>query len=717
LKNSSKESNTNKLSDSTSLIGLEESIGFRPAKVSQKVVLPNNVVRPIDQSLSNTLYESLLKEIDGRKPAVRCDDFNRFGSSLVVKGKSGINFKPYNTRNVAEESIVQAPLDLVAARRYIVAFTVLTHLGIDNSSKVKNYKIFDFDSRGEVEYFFGANNIVFNNFHNVNANNKATIKRVLNCSYQRHGASFKNFCCNCSGVSGRLCSHFADFKPDFVVMSHPETYITDSTFVNILSSGVPIIYVGHLFSELTDNGEYGQGRWREAIWKRCAGKILFNVLGKKAYFHKEYFNYMRYTHNYSGKYFGITKAIDLDYGSFNHVGLILDPLRSVETDPAYFLDFKNAMSLEELMAFKYDNGWAKEQVVIMDKEATLTDVANVIAKDGGVAFIPSKDDKNVEHPTLLKNIRGTIHFCEFTNKDLSVMGYILGLKNKRYSQSFFSEYFGLHKFSDEEHMFKVSLEKYNSLVSELLISEIDEDALYFHVAQCLKSHFKFTSDPVLPVLLIKSVVIDVTRITAAIKGLQSSSAFKMYRDVYTAKNFNSIGSKIRDVLFDGNKTIDPQKYMDSDKLFGITLNSKIYMPDFDVIALPPRLAEQQSKWMAINNKDCATIVTLIALILNLDLEEEDEIYQDDYNAVLEYLVNSVETDDAEMAAMIRLIANGSQPTKTALQEVLSGIAGNYNWVEIVGDKLDHGGSEGPTIIFSRGHVEFATGPLIIGESL
>jgi hypothetical protein len=717
LKNSLKENKDLSKSSSGNLIKLEESIGFRSSNVSEKVPMPKNLVRPIPQELADSVFKSLIESTKGSKPAVRCDDFNRFGSSLVIKGRSGINYKPYNTRNVAEDMLVQAPLDLVAARRYIVAFTVLTHLGLDNTSKVKGYRIFDFDSRGEVEYFFGANNIVFNNFHNVNANNKSTISRVLNCSYQKHGADFVNYNCDCSGVTNCICEHFQKFKPDFIVMAHPDSYISNSTFTNILASGIPIIYVGHLFSELTDNGEYGQGRWREATWKRCAGKILFNVLGKKAYYHEEYFNYMRYTHNYSGKYFGITKAIDFDYGSFSHVGLIMDPLRSTETDPAFFIDFKNSMSLEELMEFKYENGWAKEQVVIMDKEATLTDVANVISKDGGIAFIPSKDDKQAEHPTLLKNIRGTIHFCEFTNKDLSIMRYILGLDKTRYAQSFFSEYFGLHKFSDEEHMFKVSLEKYNSLVSELLISEIDEDSLYFHVAQCLKSHFKFSSDPVLPVLLIKSVVIDVTRITAAIKGLQSSSAFKMYRDVYTAKNFNSIGSKIRDTLFNGNKAINPQELMDSEKLFGMSINSKIYVPDFDIISLPPRLAEQQAKWMAINNVDCATIVTLIALILNLDLQDEDEIYQEDYRAVLDYLLASVESDDPEMAAMIRLIASGSQPTRNALNQVLSGIVGDYNWVEIVGDTLKNGGSEGPTIIFSRGHVEYCSGPLVVGESL
>jgi hypothetical protein len=702
------------INDST--INIQKATGFISAE--------NEIIKAQSQAMPTGIQKDQIDEFQRLVAAASTDNrglsqgvFDKYHTPLFVKNQAGVDYRPYPLENNKE--FATAPLDLVAARKYILAYTILNHLGLEHSRDVKGLSIYDMDSRGDVEYYFGAQNYVYNNFRRITACNRPTVEKVL-----RNAAHHNNIgrACACGGDPKTVCSHFEqlvnEHKIDLLVCSHCDSFITSSMIIWVLSKGIPIIYIGHTFSEMVSGGEFGMGRWREATWKRVNGKILFNVIGRRTYYTPEFFNYMRYTFNYGGEFYGITKTLEFHYGSFEHMGLIIDPFKRQGTSVEN-IDLPIYMNFDDLISFKYDNCFCNEQVCIMDKNTTLSDMTKVIAQDGSVAFVEATNDKDQLQPTLLKNIRGKIHFAEFSNTDITLFGYITGIKDKRYCKGFFSEYFGLHKFADQEHSFSVSLEKYNAMVSELLVSDIDEDTIYAQVADCLKSHFKFSSDPTLPILLIRSAVIDVARVIASVKGLRMSAAYKLYEDVKKIRDEKGLMNACWDGLFPGNKKINPKDFLNgsqAEQVFGLSLNSKIYNPDFDVSPLVGREKETFLRWQKENPDNCAIPVVTLALVHALNLEEQDP-FQYSTDELLATILPSIKNDDAEVANMVELVWKGTQPTEKELRQLLSYLLGDFRWIRISDDQLDHGGTTGFSVIFSRGHVDIATSTLVIGESL
>lgn len=613
--------------------------------------------------------------------------FMKFHTKLnLIKG-SQLKVAPFEVEYVDRKPGVS---NLKLIRDHIVRYSLCQALDVDQLGETTKARVLIRGSHGHLLNEYGRKLSIYDHINNIRPQTRNSARRIVR--YHNY-LQDSHYCC-CPQFES-LCEHETQFNPEVVILNHIESELHPNLIIKLLKEGRTIVIITHLFDPLVSEGCYQEGRWKFCTWARRSGLIFFSNDNGNNYLHPEFFNYMNYTSSYSGQNFNITKTMEINYGDFKHVGLIIQSISRKSNDLDYS-DFKIKMEFEELMKFRRVNGFRNSQAVVMSKEATLTDTLPIISKDGGIAIM--EVPKETKELSLIKTINGTVHFSKFKRDDLSLWQTIISSKDPLYNNSLIADYFSVNCFKPKDVSLKLKLDDYNRLVSELLIAGVNETTIFWQVSEQLKGTFKWADDPTTPLLAIKSAILDVARIKSGIQGLMQSGANLTYQNVSSAKppNYGLI-EKL-------SNSIRPTGTVDTDKLlYGAQ------EPNFKFNNELPKIKSTKSRYlkaMKSNSNQCTLICLYFMLLEVLDIT--NDIPEECDSNMEETIIEISKQLDEEDQKIIAIISKGTQlqPHQflSYMQQLFEELSYHYF---ISKDFQDYHEGSTPGVIITPNHVQLS----------
>jgi hypothetical protein len=517
-------------------------------------------------------------------------------------------------------------------------------------------------------------------------------------------------CCHCS-TDTDMCEHMKEFKPTIIVSAHGDMNISHEYVIECLRKGITMVVVTYLFDPIMKEGSYGKGRWTEAKWSRKYGVVSFDNF-REVYLQQEMFNKFLYTSTIAGTDFTANKVIEVDLGSFKSVGIVIRPLMT-KTNASKYEDLQFGLELPELLKFKEANKKTTSEFAIMDYELSLLENTPILSKEHGMVLInkaksnPIKefesklmlDEKGNEKKKegkeyeLIRNVKGRLYFSKFRKTDSKFVDVLLGLDEKHYGKSLLKEYLAYYRYSEVDHSFSISLEEYNKALAALLMyQKIDEEALTRSVSDALRSSFRYAGDPTAPLVLMNSLLIDITRIRSAVKQIPFTRQ---------ALEAQSIQQEVPDTLKEHIK----------EGVFGLNVVSGAEGKEWDTSKYPTIPDEWKRAYQLWGSTDNGCVAkTFLLLLLSLteleDGQQQEALEEENY---LETLTALIEALDLDCGDQILNLAIAAQPDYTKVKELIIKIKPDQRIIYLQDGKLTETGTYGYPILLGANHVEYNQG--------